>query len=71
MAKFKMTILDMFRELQSFIKIPEDIIARAKGSSITTNNNLEFKSLTQAWVAGDYDEDPDLLRDSLISLLTD
>lgn len=71
MAKFKMTILDMVQELQSFLKIPEDTLAKAKASGVSTDNSKPLRDLVRAWCAGDYDEDPETLLFELTNLLNE
>ena len=64
----KVTLLDMFNELNSFIPCM-DHFDKAFHSGITTTNNKEFKGLFNDWMSGVFDEDPDVLLRELISLL--
>jgi hypothetical protein len=62
------SLLEMFQELNSFIPCSSHF-EKAKESTITTENNKEFKGLVNEWTDGDYDECPDLLIQRLVSLL--
>ena len=64
----KVTLLDMFNELSSFISCM-DYFDKASHSGITTTNNKEFKVLVKDWSQGTYDEDPDVLLRELVTLL--
>lgn len=53
----------MFRELESFIKIDQNYIDKA--STINAANDKTLKSLISDWKSGKYDEDPEILYQSL------
>ena len=60
------SLLDMFRELQSFSSagVTSDDIKKAsspENKKINVNNNKQLKSLVRDWGSGEYDESPDLL----------
>ena len=58
----------MFCELNSFVPCDQYFEAAGK-SGITVSNNKEFASLVKEWGRGDYDEDPEILLQSMVSLL--
>lgn len=63
------TIFSMLQEMQSFVHIDKEDLEKAKVSKITFHNHSGFKELVQAWLRGDYDEDPEILAQSLTALL--
>lgn len=67
----KITLADMFAEMQSFLpgRISKETIGKAKKSKITAANNTELKSLIDDWASGTYDEDPDSLLNELETIL--
>ena len=64
----RITLLDMFKEMNSFTPC-KDYFMKASHSYITTANNKEFKVLVMDWGEGVYDEDPDVLLREFIALL--
>jgi len=64
----RITLLDMFKEMNSFTPC-KDYFMKASHSPITTANNKEFLSLVRGWDEGVYDEDPDVLLREFIALL--
>tara|TARA_R100001198_G_C5148089_1_gene158803 strand:- start:257 stop:463 length:207 start_codon:yes stop_codon:yes gene_type:complete len=64
----RITLLDMFKEMNSFTPC-KDYFMKASHSPITTANNKAFKALTKDWSEGVYDEDPDVLLREFIALL--
>jgi hypothetical protein len=68
MAK-KPSLHDLLTELQSFVKVEAGVLAKAKKIKLS---NAQYRSLNyfiESWKDGLYDEDPELLRDNLISLM--
>lgn len=63
------TILSLLEEMQSFVSVSPETIAKAKASKIHFHNNESFRDLTRAWVNGDYDEDPGMIVSECESLL--
>jgi hypothetical protein len=63
-----MTLLEFFEELNSFTNC-EKHFNKAAMSNITTDNNSELRELLTRWIDGEYDEDPEYLRDELVSLI--
>lgn len=64
-------IHDLLSELLSFVEVNKEDLQKAKESDITDKNHLEFKRYVKSWCAGNYDDDPDILRDHLISILNE
>ena len=65
------TIHDLALEMQSFIKVAPSTLEEAKQSDINTDNHIEFSILVDAWAAGLYDEDPDLIVATIEEFLND
>jgi len=63
------TLSSMLLEMQTWCKIPAETVQAAETSGITTRNSKELKSYVNSWVQGRYDEDPQLLVNSLIHLI--
>lgn len=64
----KVTLLDMFNELGSWIDCSE-YLTKAKQSKLNTTNNLQLNLLVKRWGEGMYDEDPQQLVQELSYLL--
>jgi hypothetical protein len=70
MAKTKETALFEFMgEINTYARIEDDIMAKAKESNITTVNNKSLKGLVSDWINGVYDEDPEYLACELTNLI--
>lgn len=65
------TIHDILSEITSFVPVKPEALKRAQVSDITDKNNPEFKALVKGWCNGDYDNDPDILRDRILTLLNE
>jgi hypothetical protein len=63
-----MTLLEFFEELNSFTNC-EKYFSKAAMSDTTTDNNSELRDLLNNWTEGIYDEDPEYLRDELVSFI--
>lgn len=63
-----MTILDMFKELNSFVPCSK-YFDQASKSKITTENDDEFDWLVKDWTHGVYDEDLMTLVCELLNLI--
>ncbi len=64
----KMTLLNMFHELNSFVPCSQHFDAAAR-SNITARNNRKFSNLVLEWSDGEYDECPELLLQRLLNLM--
>ena len=69
MTKKTITLTSMLQEMQTWIQIPAATIQAADKSNITTSNSKELKYYVNSWIKGHYDEDPQLLVNSLIHLI--
>ena len=69
MTKKTITLTSMLQEMQTWIQIPAATIQAADKSNITTSNSKELKYYVNSWTKGHYDEDPQLLVNSLIHLI--
>lgn len=65
----KITLFSFLQEMQSFVSISISHMALAEKSDINYVNNTKLAELSDSWVDGDYDEDPQLLVDELIRIL--
>lgn len=63
------TLSLMLLEMQTWCKIPAETVQAAEASGITTSNSKELKRYVNFWANGHYDEDPQLLVNSLIHLI--
>lgn len=62
------TILELLEELNSFVPT-EQYFDAAKISSINSSSSSIFRKLLTDWGDGKYDNDPDIIVQSLVSLL--
>jgi hypothetical protein len=70
MAKKKgPTLFEFMGEISTYANIEESVMAKAKLSNITTENNKELKHLVSSWIDGAYDEDPESLAWELSRLI--
>lgn len=69
MARPKLSLFDFMGEINTYSRIEESVMTKAKESNITTVNNKELKQLVADWVNGVYDEDPDMLASELANLV--
>lgn len=69
MAKKEITLHSMLLEMGTWLSSTPDELQRAKQSGITDRNNKNLKSLVAAWENGNYDEDPEILHQSLLNLI--
>ena len=65
----KMSIYPFLQEINSFAIVENETFDNAKLSKITTSNNKPFKKMVDAWVEGEYDEDPEILVSEISNLL--
>jgi hypothetical protein len=56
-------------EINTYSRIEESVMTKAKESDITTVNNRSLKRLVSDWVNGVYDEDPEYLACELVRLV--
>jgi len=63
------TLSSMLLEMQTWCTIPAETVQAAEASGITTRNSKELKRYVNFWAHGHYDEDPQLLVNSLIHLI--
>jgi|694.fasta_scaffold03814_35 hypothetical protein len=69
MAKTEITLHDMLLEMGTWLSSTPEELERAAKSGITNRNNKNLKSLVTAWEDGNYDEDPEILHQSLLNLI--
>lgn len=69
MAKTEITLHDMLLEMGTWLSSTPEELERAEKSGITNRNNKNLKSLVTAWEDGNYDEDPEILHQSLLNLI--
>jgi hypothetical protein len=69
MAKTEITLHDMLLEMGTWLSSTPEELEMAAKSGITNRNNKNLKSLVTAWEDGNYDEDPEILHQSLLNLI--
>ena len=70
MAKKKgPTLFEFMGEISTYAHIEDSVMAKAKESNITPENNKGLKDLVSSWIDGAYDEDPESLAWELSSLI--
>ena len=69
MAIQKTTLHEFMGEINTYSRIEESVMTKAKESDITTVNNRSLKRLVSDWVNGVYDEDPEYLACELARLV--
>jgi len=63
------TILEFMNEMETWHSFSNEEVDCAEISDINNHNNTTFQLLLSGWIAGDYDEDPELVCQELIGLL--
>lgn len=63
------TILDLLREMMTWVSVGPSLLEQAVNSNITTENNRRFARLVEDWTNGVYDEDPQIVVSEISSLL--
>ena len=69
MAKRTITLHSMLLEMGTWLASTPEELKKAEHSGIHTGNNKNLKSLVTAWENGNYDEDPEILHQSLLNLI--
>jgi predicted ATPase len=70
MAKTKgTTLFEFMGEINTYARIEDGVMAKAKEANITTVNNKSLKGLVSDWINGVYDEDPEYLASELSNLI--
>lgn len=63
------TLFEFMGEINTYARIEDGVMAKAKESNITSGNNKELKDLVSSWIDGAYDEDPESLAWELSRLV--
>lgn len=69
MAKRTITLHSMLLEMGTWLHTTPVELELAKQSGIHSGNNKNLARLVQAWQAGSYDEDPEILHQELLCLI--
>jgi hypothetical protein len=65
----KMNPIMLATEMQSFLKVSPDTLAKAKASKLTASNCPALRGLINDWSNGVYDEDPEYVISELETIL--
>lgn len=63
------SIYDLLTEVSEYTPVTKEKLDEAAASDIDNDNHVIFSGLVEAWRAGFYDEDPDLLAQRIIALM--